>query len=125
MANQKHTELRATLEARLRALGQEIGQKQSDAAADRSDLQGGNDRGDLSVAESERDLDLSEADRDFAEAKVIQAVIARIDEGSYGSCSTCGETIPAARLKAQPLALRCIVCQSRVEQQSGQRPPSL
>ena len=43
----------------------------------------------------------------------IQAVLARMDAGTYGSCDTCGETISAARLTARPMARRCVVCQAR------------
>lgn len=125
MASNNLNGLRGTLEARLRTLSLEIGEKQFDASTDRAELQGGNDRGDLSVAESERDVEMSEADRDFDEARLIQTVLSRIDDGSYGSCSDCGEDIPAARLDAQPLALRCIGCQSRSEQRSGRRASSM
>jgi DnaK suppressor protein len=45
----------------------------------------------------------------------IQAALARIDEGTYGDCETCGEAISAARLTAMPMARRCLPCQERLE----------
>jgi len=45
----------------------------------------------------------------------IRAALARIDAGTYGLCSTCGETISAARLEAIPTARRCVSCQQRLE----------
>ncbi len=36
----------------------------------------------------------------------------RIDDGDYGICMQCGESIAYARLQAQPFANRCIDCQS-------------
>jgi DnaK suppressor protein len=45
----------------------------------------------------------------------IQAALARIDAGTYGICTTCGETISAARLTAMPTAHRCVSCQERLE----------
>lgn len=125
MTKQEWSALRSSLQARLVALSGEIGDKQAIASADRSDLQGGTDRGDLAAAESERDLGLSEAERDIDEARLIEAVIARIDDNSYGLCSDCGEVISAERLAAQPLALRCIACQARAEKRSGRRISSL
>jgi RNA polymerase-binding transcription factor DksA len=52
--------------------------------------------------------------------------LARIAEGSYGTCSDCGEPIGGPRLNAQPTAERCIACQQKLEVRSG-RPghPSL
>lgn len=38
----------------------------------------------------------------------VRAALTRLDEGGYGSCEVCGETIPAARLEARPWATRCI-----------------
>lgn len=125
MATADWSALRSALLQRLIVLRGEIGDKQAIASADRSGLQGGTDRGDLSVAESERDLGLSEAERDLDEVRLIEAVINRIDENSYGLCSDCGEVIAAERLAAQPLALRCVGCQSRTEKHSGRRISSL
>ena len=48
----------------------------------------------------------------------IQAALARIDAGTYGSCDTCGETISMARLTAMPMARRCVACQERLEHRS-------
>src|SRR5262245_34902220 len=52
------------------------------------------------------------------EMAAIQAALARIDAGTYGSCDTCGETISTARLTAMPMARRCVACQERLEQHS-------
>lgn len=45
-----------------------------------------------------------------AEARQIRAALARIAGGTYGSCANCGDTIPAERLAAQPVATRCVKC---------------
>jgi DnaK suppressor protein len=50
--------------------------------------------------------------REMAE---VQAVLARIDAGTYGVCEVCGEAISPARLEAFPMARRCVHCQERVE----------
>lgn len=39
----------------------------------------------------------------------VEAAIARLDEGTYGACQTCGEAIAEARLEALPSARHCIV----------------
>jgi DnaK suppressor protein len=43
----------------------------------------------------------------------IDAAMARLAEGSYGSCATCGRSIGAARLAARPATTACIRCASR------------
>lgn len=45
-----------------------------------------------------------------AEARQVRLALARIDNGTYGTCANCGEDIPRARLEAQPTATRCLSC---------------
>lgn len=40
----------------------------------------------------------------------VDAAVARLDEGTYGTCEGCGEPIPAERLDARPVARLCIGC---------------
>ncbi len=44
------------------------------------------------------------------EAQQVHAAIARIDDGTYGACSTCGEPIGENRLQALPYAIQCMDC---------------
>jgi RNA polymerase-binding transcription factor DksA len=41
---------------------------------------------------------------------IIQAALGRIENGIYGACDQCGESIARARLKAIPEATRCLNC---------------
>ena len=61
------------------------------------------------------DVNLAEIDRDADELRRIDGALARINEGSYGFCETCGQEIPAARLQAEPTAMRCVHCQELYE----------
>ena len=47
-----------------------------------------------------------------AETARVEAAIARIDEGEYGYCISCGEAIPAKRLEIDPTVAACIACAS-------------
>lgn len=38
----------------------------------------------------------------------VEAALAKLEDGSYGSCEECGEPIAAARLEAMPAARYCI-----------------
>ncbi len=40
----------------------------------------------------------------------IDAALKRIDDGSYGSCASCGGDIAAERLAAIPEAINCVNC---------------
>lgn len=58
----------------------------------------------------------AEARRDHDELVAVRAALERVQDGSYGACQDCGGDIGLARLKAFPAALRCITCQSKLEQ---------
>ena len=40
----------------------------------------------------------------------VEAALARIQAGTYGVCSRCGEAIPHERLEALPYTMICIGC---------------
>ena len=43
----------------------------------------------------------------------IDAAVARLADGSYSVCESCGQPIGAARLAARPVTTTCISCASR------------
>jgi DnaK suppressor protein len=40
----------------------------------------------------------------------IDAALARIDAGTYGSCTRCGTAIPEERLELRPFSATCVGC---------------
>ena len=40
----------------------------------------------------------------------VDAALARLDDGSYGRCESCGRPIAAGRLEARPEARTCVEC---------------
>lgn len=44
------------------------------------------------------------------ELRRIEAALARIDDGEYGYCLTCGETIGDKRLELDPATPTCVDC---------------
>lgn len=44
------------------------------------------------------------------EIRQIRGALKRIESGHYGVCSTCGQSISAARLMAVPTAATCVHC---------------
>ena len=65
----------------------------------------------MTSVEMERGL----IDRYRQELEQIAAVRERLAGGVFGVCVDCGEPIGAARLQAQPTAVRCTDCQWRHE----------
>ena len=45
----------------------------------------------------------------------IDEALHRIDEGTYGVCTVCGQLIRKPRLQNQPFVLTCMECQSEME----------
>lgn len=45
--------------------------------------------------------------------EVIPLALSRIETGSYGICSDCGEEIPRRRLELIPAALYCVSCAAK------------
>lgn len=46
------------------------------------------------------------------ELQKIDRALARIEEGNYGTCESCGTEIGDARLEAMPVSVLCIDCAS-------------
>jgi RNA polymerase-binding transcription factor DksA len=43
----------------------------------------------------------------------VDAALARVEDGTYGVCESCGRPVDPARLEARPVARTCIGCASR------------
>lgn len=78
----------------------------------------------MDVARSLSEVETHAALFDRAQERLsaIDAAIARLGAGVYGTCARCGDEIPLARLQAVPFAQYCVDCQHEVnnEARSGQ-----
>jgi DnaK suppressor protein len=63
------------------------------------------------VFEQQRDLALRDHNRQHLAD--IDAALARLDAGTYGTCTSCGTPIRPERLEALPWTGLCIECSSR------------
>jgi len=75
------------------------------------------DPNDRATVESGRSFELRIRDRERKLVSKIDEAIARIDDGSYGTCEDCGETIGLKRLQARPVTTLCIDCKTAQETQ--------
>lgn len=65
------------------------------------------------VFEQERELAMRE--RANVHLAAVDGALARLDDGSYGTCARCGRPIASERLEALPWAAHCIECQTIVD----------
>lgn len=57
-----------------------------------------------------REIDYTLGENSQAVLAEIDAALARIEDGTYGTCTNCGNEIAVARMEAQPWASLCIDC---------------
>ena len=67
-----------------------------------------NHLGDVATATFDREMASTLEDNSTHVLNEIDAALARIDDGTFGTCSSCGEAIGTERLEALPWATLCI-----------------
>jgi RNA polymerase-binding protein DksA len=78
----------------------------------RSDLDFGDSFADAGSVTAERTEVLGLVDSLKGQLDDIDAALAQIESGKYGTCDSCGKEIPAARLEARPASILCVDCKS-------------
>jgi len=73
------------------------------------------DSGDEATADLISDVENAELSRDLQELREVDAALARMSQGSYGTCIDCRSEIDLERLRREPAARRCFACQSAYE----------
>ncbi len=99
------SKIRDQLKDRLETLNQRIGGIEGDLRTAPS----ANWADQATETQGDRVLDNVEGSA-LIEAQQIHAAIGRIDDGTYGECSTCGKAIGEKRLQALPYAIQCMDC---------------
>ena len=70
---------------------------------------------DLASSLEGREMTFQLTSRDRNELKLIEEILFRINNGSYGDCDSCEKKITLKRLQIMPLATLCIECQEDAE----------
>jgi DnaK suppressor protein len=93
-----------------------IGQLEKLGATEDGELKAGlgldKEFADAGAVTVERTKLLGLADSLYPQVQKIDAAAVSIDEDSYGTCASCGEAIPPARLEARPSSLLCVACKT-------------
>ena len=110
-------EVTETLTAEVAGLRAEIAQAEAGIADRLRDSIGdaGDDQADLGAKTFEREHELALTHNSRELLRQNKQALARIAEGAYGTCDSCGEPIGKARLQAFPRATLCVTCKQREE----------
>ena len=100
-----HAAARASLTARRRELTQDLAEIE-----DALDDPAPKDWEDAAVERQGDEVLEALGSHDLAELRQIDAALARIEAGTYGTCVRCGNDIAEARLLALPATPLCIRC---------------
>ncbi len=73
---------------------------------------------DVGTETFEREKDLSILENVEAELADIEHALARLNDGTYGTCEACGRPIDEARLEALPATRLCLQDQAQAERQA-------
>ena len=77
------------------------------------DINYGDGFSDAGAATAERTEVIGLVDALKTQLDDIDAALEQIEEGTYGTCITCGEEIGAARLEFRPASIQCVSCKSK------------
>jgi RNA polymerase-binding protein DksA len=110
-------QVRADLEGHVQRLGGEISQAESglaDLLRDSGDG-AGDDQADAGAKTFEREQEISLANNSREMLLQAERALARIADGTYGVCESCGNPIGKLRLQVFPRATLCVTCKQRQE----------
>jgi DnaK suppressor protein len=109
--------VRQQLQSDIDGLTADINEAESAIAERLSDAVGdaGDDPADAGAKtfQREHELALTQNARELLAAS--ERALARIDDGTFGVCESCGQPIGKARLQAFPRATLCVTCKQREE----------
>ncbi len=110
-------EVRSGLETEIAGLVAEISRAESEIAARLTDAVGdaGDDTADAGTKTYQREHELALTRNARELLAQNERALARMANGTYGICESCGNPIGKARLQAFPRATLCVQCKQREE----------
>jgi DnaK suppressor protein len=113
MSKKELDKYRRLLDDKKASLSQEIAKTRS--AEEETTEESTQDIADKAVSSYTREFLYSLTDGERTTLLQIDEALGRIDEGSYGFCTNCGQPMAEKRLTAVPWAPYCIDCQELAE----------
>ena len=114
MDKKKLEAFKKRLETRQQELRRTVTRNQVDGrSADEDTAQ---DIADRAASSYNKEFLFSQSNNDRQLVQMVDGALARIREGSFGECISCGKEINSKRLEAVPWTRHCIECQEKLEQ---------
>jgi len=113
MEKKKLETFKKKLELRKQELRHMVTRNQQDGRA--ADEEATQDVADRAASSYTKEFLFSQSNNDRQLLNMVEGALARIREGSFGECVSCGKEINAKRLEAVPWARHCIECQEKAE----------
>jgi DnaK suppressor protein len=114
MDKKKLETFKKRLETRQQELRRTVTRNQADGRT--ADEDAAQDIADRAASSYNKEFLFSQSNNERQLLMMVDGALARIREGSFGECISCGKEINAKRLEAVPWTRHCIECQEKLEQ---------
>jgi len=114
MDKKKIDTFKKRLETRQQELRRTVNRNQADGRVADEDTAAA-DIADRAASSYNKEFLFSQSNNDRQLLMMVDGALARIREGSFGECISCGKEINAKRLEAVPWTRHCIECQEKLE----------
>ena len=114
MDKKKLDTFKKRLETRQQELRRTVTRTQADGRTVDEDT--AQDVADRAASSYNKEFLFSQSNNDRQLLQMVDGALARIREGSFGECISCGREINPKRLEAVPWTRHCIECQEKLEQ---------
>ena len=114
MDKKKLEAFKKRLEARQQELRRNVSRTQQDGRS--SDEDSAQDIADKAASSYNKEFLFHQSNAERQVLQMVEGALARIQDGSFGQCISCGQEINSKRLEAVPWTRHCIACQEKLEQ---------
>jgi RNA polymerase-binding transcription factor len=113
MDKKKLEVFRKRLETRQQELRRMVSRTQQDGRSAADDT--AQDIADKAASSYNKEFLFHQSNADRQLLQMVESALARLREGSFGECISCGKEINPKRLEAVPWTRHCIECQEKLE----------
>ncbi len=114
MEKKKLDQFKKRLETRQQELRRTVSRTEQDGRS--ADDEATQDIADRAASSYNKEFLFSQSNNDRQLLMLVDSALARLREGSFGECVSCGKEINSKRLEAVPWTRHCIECQEKLEQ---------
>jgi RNA polymerase-binding transcription factor len=114
MDKKKLEAFKKRLETRQQELRRNVSRTQQDGRT--SDEDSAQDVADKAASSYNKEFLFHQSNAERQLLQMVEGALARIQDGSFGQCISCGQEINPKRLEAVPWTRHCIGCQEKLEQ---------